>query len=124
MKGQNIQNEINLMCKTDKKTRNYIYCCCKSKPEVSKGSRPNQDRDKNFRFLPTMHLDFLPQCLAYPLSIYLLCLCYVLITSCCWCSFDGNSFRSVKFVEVSQIPFFLCVFVMNFSFMLSCHKAF
>ena len=43
-------------------------CCRASEPGASEqGSRSNRDRDKNLRFLPTMHLDFLPQCLALPL---------------------------------------------------------
>ena len=38
----------------------FFNCCCaSSESEVSEqGSSPNQHRDKNFQFLPMMHLDF------------------------------------------------------------------
>ena len=57
----------------------FFNCCCTSEPEVSEqGSSPYPHRDRNFQFLPTMHLDFsyhneadfLPQVLAHPLPLY------------------------------------------------------
>ena len=56
----------------------FLLLPCVSEPEVSEqGSSLNLHRDKNFQFLPTMHLDFsyhnedfLPQVLAHPLPLY------------------------------------------------------
>ena len=57
----------------------FFNCCCTSEPEVSEqGSSPYPHRDRNFQFLPTMHLDFsyhneadfLPQVLAHPLPLH------------------------------------------------------
>ena len=38
----------------------FLIAAAASEPEANEqgSSRPNQDRDKHFRFLPTMHLDF------------------------------------------------------------------
>ena len=56
-----------------------ILLPCVSEPEVSEqGSSLNLHRDKNFQFLPMMHLDFsyhneedfLSQVLAHPLPLY------------------------------------------------------
>ena len=57
----------------------FLLLPCVSEPEVSEqGSSLNLHRDKNFQFLPTMHLDFsyhneedfLPQVIAHPLPLY------------------------------------------------------
>ena len=57
----------------------FLLLPCVSEPELSEqGGSLNLHRDKNFQFLPTMHLDFsyhneedfLPQVVAHPLPLY------------------------------------------------------
>ena len=84
-----------------------------SEPGASgQGSGPNQDRDKNFRFLPTMHLD-LTKMLCTPVAFILLRSSAVVLLVL----FCGNSSRLVKFLSCY-------VSVMNFSIMSCCHGAF